>query len=1339
MPFFAPLMLLGLVAASAPIILHLIRKRTAEHLFWGAWIFLAESMRRRHRKLQIEEILLLVMRTAMLALAAIAFARPFLPEMHLLGGRGMDKDVVLVIDTSASMRLKGADGRSAFEQAIAEACELVKLSPSGTAFGIVLGEQVPVIVTPTPLSSRREVLDLLAELKPGADTMDAPRSLAAAGEVLSSGNNPAKEVVVFGDGQSYGWKVADTLEWKRVESVFSRFFRRPPVVWRAFSRPENVKNAAIAGVIPSRRIIGTDRPVRFTVTVVNSGSTTFSPGDALMTIDGAEVARLPVGQMLPGLSRTFEFRHGFKTNGLHTVVTSLTVADDIASDSVVTNTVNVIDSLPVMVVNALTAETGFKRPSAFIEAALRPELKGTNTMFLVEPKLVRSLDLENEKVFKDKQAMILCDVPALSAKAMTNLVRYVEAGGGLLAVPGEHSHTEFYTNALFAVAMTNWNPHLKNVKIEAAPISGRIEIPEASLTNGFEVLKRFSDSAAAVVSRRYGKGITATSALPFDLNWTTFPARADFVPFIHELVYSLAATNSTEMTVDVRWRAHEGNLNPLTQEESEALAVYIDLGYARSRDDVVAAVVGKSFGVEIWRPFAIIALLLLIGEMLLCRRLDGERGGLVKSRYRFALRTLALLAIGWMLLHISWSHDEKRKIHRRVALFTDASLSMQRADIDERGVTNSVTRYATATNCLKALAAQLQGDYDLEPFAFGGNTTDFTLALEEALNRIPSEELAGAVLVTDGRDTGAEPPEAAARRFARLGAKVSTVLVGSLSNRTDVAIEQIQAARDVFLGDRVRIAAQLRADGMLKKRVAVKLMEGDLEVERREFEIDRDPWSREVRFVHDPVEKGLKNYRVELDRVDGDLEPRNDMWPVEVSVSDDRINVLLADRRPRWEFRYLRNLLYARDKSVHLQYVLTEPDRFVGAMAPAAPMADATRPFGEAEAGRLPAKRDDWRKFDVLVIGDVAREQLTDEVCEDIRYCVEERGALLVVVAGRESMPYQYLKSPLAKMLPLAFTNAAGKCTAVWNDRPGPFALSPSGAGHPVTMVAQSASENERIWNSLPPVRGRLEGGKLQPGAEVLVFAGDTTALSAPLITVRELGRGKVMMLSTDETWHLRYRRGDVSHHRFWSNTLKWGTGERLRDGNLFARSGTDKLRYDPGEPVKLIARFADREHLPIDAAKVFACVKYPGGKTRKLEMVKREGINGYYEAEFDDTALEGDYEVLLEAEEVKRLLAQEWPKSLKTVFHVNRGSAPVEFTHLTAERKVVDELARLTGGKVVEAGKLKKDFKRAFGASRGEIVEHVEDAIWDHPLALAIFCVALILCWIARKRKGLA
>ena len=1327
MPFFAPWMLLGLVAAAAPVLLHLLRKRTADRVDWGAWMFLADTLKKNRRRLVINDWVLLTLRTLALTFAVVAFARPFLPEMSFFGGRGSDRDVVIVLDVSASMRLPGTDGKTAFERAREEAIELVKLAPRGTSLGLVLGDTTPVIVTASPLSSRRELIEALEDATCGNGTLDAPRTLLAAGEVLAAGNNPTKEVVVFGDGQAYGWHPQDDVEWKRVEQVFSRFRRRPPIVWRTLEKPAKVRNAAIAELVPSRRFIGTDLPVRFTATVVNSGSETFSPGAAVVKLDGEEIVRVPLGQIMSGLSRSFQFSCAFPKPGRHVLETSLTEPDDIRSDSLVTNAVEVIDSVEVLLVNGRPAATGYDRPTAFLEAALRPELKGTNATFLVKPRVVRAGELDRESVFGKAAVTVLCDVPRLTPKALLNLKDFVEKDGrGLLVLPGERSANPFYSDALFAHPVTNWNAAVENVAFDGAPVYGRFDIDEKSIAPSAAVPFRFSDGAAAAVVDERGKGLSAVTAFPFELDATAYPARPEFVPFVHEFVLSLTGTNSLPAAGEERWRAREGDLKALEPDEADRLGVFIDLAFARSQDDVLSAVVGKSFGVEVWRTFAVLALLCVLVELALLRRLDAERGA-ARSRLRFALRAVALMTLGWMLLHLTLAHDVTRKIHRRVAVFTDVSKSMT--------VSN---RLEVATNLSAAVAEKLARRYDVEPFAFGGNVTDFAAALERALAAIPSDELAGAVLLTDGRSAGGADVDAPARRFARLGAKVSTVLIGDVTNRADAAVVELAAQENLFLGDRMTAVAKLTAKSLKGRKLVVRLFDGDRELEKRELDVDADDWTKDVRFQRELEGKGVRRYCVKLDPVEGDLESRNDEWPFEVSVSDDRTNVLVAERRPRWEFRYLRNLFHARDKSVHLQYVLTEPDRFLSDQPQTNVVADAGRAFGDSEAALLPVGRDAWRKFDVIVLGDLPRTILDDRRLEDIRWCVEERGALLVAIAGERHFPADYAASPIAPLLPAVFTNEEGAVTARWKSQPTAFALTPSGLSHPVTAVAATQSETERVWASLPPARGRLAGLTPATGAETLVFAADSGALAAPLVMVKNYGRGKVMMLATDDTWHLRYRKGDLYHHRFWGNLVRWGAGEKLRDGNRCARVGTASLHYRPDARVRIVARISDRDKLPMRGLKPVVEVKGPDGAKRELDMVDSGEANGYYEACYDRTGAKGRYTAMIRCDEAEAQLGSDWPTPLVTSFDIDDGIAPVEFARPAADPELVGKMAVLTGGDVVAPEDVDK-LNDAFGAAKSEITEYVEEAIWDHPAAMVAFLLSLILLWILRKRGGLA
>ena len=78
MTFLNPILLLGSLAVAIPILIHLLNKRKVQHITWAAMRFLRESIEQNQRRLRIEDLLLLVMRCALLALLAVALARPTL-------------------------------------------------------------------------------------------------------------------------------------------------------------------------------------------------------------------------------------------------------------------------------------------------------------------------------------------------------------------------------------------------------------------------------------------------------------------------------------------------------------------------------------------------------------------------------------------------------------------------------------------------------------------------------------------------------------------------------------------------------------------------------------------------------------------------------------------------------------------------------------------------------------------------------------------------------------------------------------------------------------------------------------------------------------------------------------------------------------------------------------------------------------------------------------------------------------------------------------------------------------------------------------------------------------
>jgi hypothetical protein len=107
MSFLYPLLLAGVAAVAAPILLHMIRRHTRNRVTFSSLMFLRTTAPRFKHRSRLEHIALLVLRCIVLCLLAFAFARPFLSRAAAVNAARVGRRIVLLIDTSASMRRTG--------------------------------------------------------------------------------------------------------------------------------------------------------------------------------------------------------------------------------------------------------------------------------------------------------------------------------------------------------------------------------------------------------------------------------------------------------------------------------------------------------------------------------------------------------------------------------------------------------------------------------------------------------------------------------------------------------------------------------------------------------------------------------------------------------------------------------------------------------------------------------------------------------------------------------------------------------------------------------------------------------------------------------------------------------------------------------------------------------------------------------------------------------------------------------------------------------------------------------------------------------------------------------
>lgn len=646
--------------------------------------------------------------------------------------------------------------------------------------------------------------------------------------------------------------------------------------------------------------------------------------------------------------------------------------------------------------------------------------------------------------------------------------------------------------------------------------------------------------------------------------------------------------------------------------------------------------------------------------------------------------------------------------------------------------------------------------------------TDLTGALEHVLDNTSPESLAGVLLLGDGRHNGAALPEDSLRQLAVRNTPLSAVPLGADLGPVDISLLSLNAPESIYLDDRVVVKATAKLDGFLGEKVQAELVSGDEVIDTVTIDVTDVSFRSEINFVHKPEAKGIRNYQVRLKPDAREIFKENNSWDFKVAVTDDRTNVLLVDGFPRWEFRYLRNLFYGRDKSVHLQYVLLNPDTIHRGPQPPTVYASASRPFGEAEATHLPQIHSEWQRFDVIILGDLPPNALSARDLAAIEEAVTKRGALLVCVAGPRYMPHGHDSRVLQDLLPVAYT--PGSATRYETPEPAyRIQLTAAGREHAVTSQSTSRALNEELWSTFPAMRWRYFGAKLKDTAEVLAYAQpvgsaptvagftpdgspgsveaaiqqlanqkNVEAENAVISTIRA-GLGKVLMLHFDQTWRFRYGVGDTYHHRFWGQVTRWGAGPNLRSGNDFVRVGTDRLSYTPNDAIEVTAKVLDPERRPVTDAGVEVEVWKDGERLRTQRLSYRTDSSGLYETSLSGLDAEGEYELKLVGDEVDEAIAAvpDGPKEISTELLVVTTRNPVELAELTADRDFLNRATSMTGGKLAELDDL-ADLVNSFGAPKEVLKERRNITLWDKwPLLLAFFGL-LTTEWVTRRRSGL-
>jgi len=610
-------------------------------------------------------------------------------------------------------------------------------------------------------------------------------------------------------------------------------------------------------------------------------------------------------------------------------------------------------------------------------------------------------------------------------------------------------------------------------------------------------------------------------------------------------------------------------------------------------------------------------------------------------------------------------------------------------------------------------------------------------AIERAVARTAGRNLSGIVVVSDGASLD-EPSERVLSTLRRSRVRVVTVPLGSPDPVSDVAVVEAESPGEVFLGDEAPVRVVVRRlagedEGLAAGLRVVDEQTGNVLGERLVELGPEGQWEGTVAVR--ASREGEQRWRVEVDPNAEDLVAQNNQRSVRVSVVDRPIRVVHIDGYPRWEFRYLRNLLI-REESVRSSSVLIASDRrFVQE--------------GDEPIDGVPSTAAGWAPFDVVVIGDMRSELFSEGQLRSLRAHISERGAGLLWISGPGGTPESWASTALGDLLPVRVEG--GGAVPVWGVPvtmlPGPAAGRVGVLGTRVdqgigmTGWPGEVSDPSSGWSQLRWAE-RIDADRIKPGAEVVARAlavgdgqRDSDDRAGALVVSMRYGAGRVVYVGTDETWRWRFGRGEGLFERFWVPLVRELARSSLGRGGEAARVVVSPSVVEVGVGAQVVVEVLDPALVGAAPDSVRIRVRGPGEEdVGGLELARESGSSslvryrgswtgdraGQYEMEVSDGRVTSGSEMSASVEVRSPSDERARPNADHGLLaRLREGVGATDGVELAP-----DELGRV--GEVIQRDEVRVE------------MEPDIDPLWDRPLALIVVLGLLTLEWVSRRLLSL-
>ena len=577
--FLSITFLVALPLALAPILLHLFDRRRNVTIEWGAMEFLLQAATRRTSARKLKQWLLLALRVLAIVALVLALARPKLPG-HWFGNSDRG-ETVFVIDNSMST-LRESDDTTLFAKLIERATEELNGIAPGDSVRVLLASPYPVWAMAGDVrvdsGSRELVMEQLQEIQPTNGSSDLLAAMFTAVQADADQNTQKRRVVLLTDGQAADWKTSDTSGWQRFQEVLkSASIPTQLDVIELDAKTPKSTNIAVNNVRSNRLVTGIGQT--FTVTAqIQNHSTVDSAGCGVSwQVGSQEEHTAEVPSLTGGNTHEAVWRHSFSKPGVYSLSCQIKADDNLAPDNRATVVIEVIEEVPVLVVEGAAGQAELQQDSFFLQAAMgwvNGEAMDAHSVYrpvTVSPDQLEGMSLAGYR------AVIVPNFTSLSEKSVAELKAFAFNGGGVWIALGPRADIEMFNQYVFAhgdglsplaidgiVAEANSE---SSPKINAArkdhPATMALADSEKLDTNDIRVRRRFrfvppprdedvssllnlTNGESLAVERYVGRGRVIVLGIPLTMrDWSELAKSQAFVVMVQDWVSYLTQPQAT--------------------------------------------------------------------------------------------------------------------------------------------------------------------------------------------------------------------------------------------------------------------------------------------------------------------------------------------------------------------------------------------------------------------------------------------------------------------------------------------------------------------------------------------------------------------------------------------------------------------------------------------------------------------------------------------------------------------------------------------------------------------------------------------------------------------------